>query len=1016
MKLKPYSAADRFRLFGLTLVILFSVLTAYPAPGDVDTSFSASAYGNAVNGNVYVVEELPDGKILIAGFFTAVNGYARSGIARLNADGSVDASFTPPDIESGFGLGASIYALGLQSDGKIIIGGDFFVVNGAFSPGVKRLNPDGTLDPTFAGQFAPLVFGGVADLEVLSDDSIVIGGVFRLNATGPDLHVARLSPNGVFDGSFQNGANLDVKAIEIQPDGKILVGGSTLVRLNSDGSSDSSFAPGSISGIEDIICQSNGQVIIAGSFSSVNGFPQGRIARLDSNGSVDFNFNLNGVGANGTINDLVLKSDGKILLAGAFGTFNNQGRRRIAQLNSDGSLETTFVPSTILTGRIVNEIEQLSSGKLLVGTNFGSSATEVPPSLFRFNADGSDDGSLVTEITRSGTVYDVIQQPDGKVIYAGDYYMSNRQLRKGLTRVNPDGTLDTSFVPYFSDSMLINAFRSVALQSTGKILVGGTNGLKFIRLNQDGTEDASLPAIISGNIYDIAVQPDDKIILSGIIFVQGGGTSVTLVRLNADGTVDSSFNAATIPSGFVHKSLVQPDGKILIAGEFTQVGGSLRGHIARLNADGTLDNSFNPPGGANGNILTMDIQPDGKILVGGEFTSLNGNNGAQKIGRYNPDGTLDTSFIQTVNASVLTVKAQSDGKVLIGGSMTMVGNAARNGIARLNSNGSVDTTFNTKANRTVWAIDLQTDGRILVGGEFTKLNQTSSVAIGRLLNNQNALVRTPFDFDGDGRSDVSVLRPSTNRWYEFRSSSSSVFEASFGSQGDIPAPADYDGDGKTDIAIFRSSAGDWWYLSSLSGSQINVHFGADGDLPRPGDFDADGKDDFIVFRPSNSTWYRFGSTGAVSVITFGSAGDDPLIGDFDGDGKVDPAIYRSSTGDWWYQSSLTNAQIATHWGAGTDVPVPADYDGDGKTDLAVYRPSTGVWYILNSSTGGATIVGFGLAEDKPVAADYDGDGRADIAVFRPSTGVWYLLRTTEGFGAIEFGVSTDVPLPNAFLP
>ena len=113
---------------------------------------------------------------------------------------------------------------------------------------------------------------------------------------------------------------------------------------------------------------------------------------------------------------------------------------------------------------------------------------------------------------------------------------------------------------------------------------------------------------------------------------------------------------------------------------------------------------------------------------------------------------------------------------------------------------------------------------------------------------------------------------------------------------------------------------------------------------------------------------------------------------------------------------MNGAQLATHFGISTDTPAPADYDGDGRTDFAVYRASTGVWYILNSGSGQATVMAFGISEDKPVPADYDGDGKADIAVFRPSTGVWYLNRSTAGVLGMQFGVATDIPTENAFVP
>jgi len=276
---------------------------------------------------------------------------------------------------------------------------------------------------------------------------------------------------------------------------------------------------------------------------------------------------------------------------------------------------------------------------------------------------------------------------------------------------------------------------------------------------------------------------------------------------------------------------------------------------------------------------------------------------------------------------------------------------------------------------------------------------------------------TPFDYDGDGKADVSVFRASENRWYILRSSDGQVSEPFFAAPGDVPVPADFDGDGKTDIAVWRPSSGDWWYLSSANGAQINVRWGMTGDLPRPSDFDGDGKTDFVVYRPSTGIWYRFGSAGQTSNIAFGLSEDKPLIGDFDGDGKADAAVFRPSSGDWWYAASAAGGEHrVVHWGATGDIPVPADFDGDGKTDFTIYRPSTGSWYILFTGSSSYTSFTFGLAGDKPVAADYDGDGKADAAVFRPSTGVWYLLQTTSGFGALQWGIASDIPSQNAFLP
>ena len=563
-----------------------------------------------------------------------------------------------------------------------------------------------------------------------------------------------------------------------------------------------------------------------------------------------------------------------------------------------------------------------------------------------------------------------VWQADGKTLIYGVFQTGGTY----LNRLNTDGTTDATF--NCSVCHLINVYNALSLPD-GKVIVAGFSDVpKIYRLNSDGSVDATFNGVSpagSNEIYAIealVAQPDGKILVRRESRT-GPGTFQEIFRLNADGSYDTSFTQINFGpfmfSRIVYsRILVLPSGKIHLSGT-TSNGTSSSGFIIRVNSDGTLDASFDSGTGFDVAPQKIELQTDGKILVIGDFTTYNGT-AKSRIARLNSDGSLDNSFNATFNSSFLySVLPLANGKILVGGNFITIGNALRSGIARI----------------TVPAI-------------------------------QNV---TEFDFDGDGKADVSVFRASENKWYILQSSNGQVIQKTFAISGDVPVPADFDGDGKTDVAIFRQSTGDWWSLSSINNAQINTHWGQSGDILRPSDFDGDGRADYVLFRPAENNWYRISSSNdASSTKLFGLAGDKPITGDFDGDGKFDVAIFRPSTGNWWWQSSVDNVQRATRWGISTDIPSPADYDGDGKTDFAVYRPSTGTWYILNSSNGQATIINFGISEDEPVAADYDGDGKADIAVFRPSTGIWYLLRSTAGFTALQFGVSTDVPTPNAFVP
>ncbi|HMT09544.1 MAG TPA: FG-GAP-like repeat-containing protein, partial [Pyrinomonadaceae bacterium] len=585
-------------------------------------------------------------------------------------------------------------------------------------------------------------------------------------------------------------------------------------------------------------------------------------------------------------------------------------------------------------------------------------------------------------------------QPDGKLIVCGRTAVTGSG-DIGVARLNPDGSYDTTFGNagksvfgfLLNGNQIADWPNVVKVGANGKIWVGGQSGpgpnilyyRNLARLDSNGNFDATfgtggriIEGLGTGGWEEILPLSDGSAILAGDASAQFS-SSIVVRKVNDIGGTEWSWGKTVQPGCYMSLDALalQSDGKIVVGGREL-----CRASVFRLTTGGSLDTSFamtQIEGTQRTNALK--IQPDGKILTTYGYQS-NGEDGFS-VARFNSDGSPDTSI-------------------------------GPNGMKRIRVlNGS----------ESAGDLVILPNGKFLLGSSVRQ-SFTSGYRFGlvRLMGLSVPAARPMFDYDGDGKADISVFRPSENKWFIYRSSDNGITQQIFAVGNDIPVPSDYDGDGRTDMAIYRSSSNDWWSLSTVSGGQINANWGQANVRPMPSDFDGDGRTDYSFFLPSNSTWYRFGSTVGSSYVQFGIAGDKPLIGDFDGDRKSDVAIFRPSSGHWWWQSSVDNIQRATHWGLSTDIPAPGDFDGDGKTDFAVYRPSTGVWYVYNSSNGSATIAPFGLAEDKPVPADYDGDGRVDIAVFRPSTGIWYLLRSTAGFAALQFGVSTDIPTPNVFVP
>lgn len=274
-------------------------------------------------------------------------------------------------------------------------------------------------------------------------------------------------------------------------------------------------------------------------------------------------------------------------------------------------------------------------------------------------------------------------------------------------------------------------------------------------------------------------------------------------------------------------------------------------------------------------------------------------------------------------------------------------------------------------------------------------------------------VRSRADYDGDGKSDLSIFRASEGNWY-IAPSLGGITVLTWGVNGDEPSPGDFDGDGRADYAVFRPTPGttpDFFIIQS-NGFVINtVAWGDPGDRPVIGDYDGDGKDDVAVYRPTNTTWYVVKSTGGLDISAFGEVGDTAVPGKFDNDAKTDRAVYRNGQ---WIVSNSTGGTMIANWGEPGDILVPADYDGDNRDDVAVWRPSTGFWYIRRSTNFNLDIFSWGQTGDIPVPGDYDGDGRDDPAVYRD--GVWWQVRSTQGLAQGNWGVAGDIPIPRKYVP
>lgn len=958
----------------------------------------------------------PDGKLLV---------YSRqipNRISRLNADGSLDTSFncSACDIFSGNFLNfLDVENFILQPDGKILLAG---IISDSNLPKIIRLNADGSLDASFSSSLAPAAgYSGLIVVQDVQADGKIYVTLKQISGNSVSITIYRLNPDGSLDNSFTPIVSNDLFqnetiSLKVFPDGQIFIYGrktlyGSLARLNTDGSKDTSFdtpsltiagqPPTFMGYVTDIARQSDGKIVFTGYFTVVNG-TAGRdtVARLNADGSVDSGFSTSGLFSPfesfRETTSIEVLPDGKLLVGGS------RTIRKVTRLNSNGTIDTTYASLSSIQTLYDLIVDQLGRAYVygLINGDY---------KLFRINTDGTIDSNYLPDMNAVGSITALALQNDGKIIVGGNINKVNGVVRNTIVRLNADGTLDASFD---TGSGFDSTITEIAVQPSGQIIVAGgfssVNGTarkRVARLNSNGSLDTSFDPVFNDTstvVNAIAIQGDGKFILGGEFFINPRNS---LARFNADGTLDTSFNPTIVDGSEFFDIIVQSDGKIMVAGNFTGISGVNRKNVARLNADGTVDTSFNCSTSPVNQIIQ---QPDGKYLIRPVGVIL----------RLNQNGSLDNNFVYPtpqgpINPKFNTISLQPNGAIIVGGNFELINGQRRKNIARLLPSGRLDALYEPKiADQMVITSITQTDGKTIVGGDFTKIGGVIRYGIAKLLQTPAILPPTNFDFDGDGRADISVFRPSDGVWYLNRSTEG-LTGIPFGAATDKLVPADYDGDGKTDIAVYRS--GTWYMLRSTAGF-TGVTFGDGNDIPQPADYDGDGKAEIIVFRPSNGVWYIFNQvTNQYSAVQFGVGTDKPVIADYDGDNKADIAVVRQANGlSTWYILGSTSGFYGVAFGTDADKLVPADYDGDGKIDIAVFRPSNGFWY-LNRSTAGFTAFQWGAGDDLPAPADFDGDGKADLTLFRPSNGTWYLQQGTQGNVLIPFGASGDKPTPNAFV-
>ncbi|WP_416439514.1 T9SS type A sorting domain-containing protein [Phnomibacter sp. MR] len=620
---------------------------------------------------------LPNGQLILA-CGDSYNQTRVFGLARTNANGQLDATFSTPN-----NLQTRVFnALALQADGKILAGGrvEFSFASGLEANNLHRYNADGSYDASFT-QGTHDINGTIKNILVLPNGNILVAGSFTTFNGATVGRLVRLLPNGTVDATFNmgTGANGDIEDMLLLPDGKVIIAGAftsfsgstanRLARLNSDGSIDPLFTASANNTVHSIAAMQGNRLLVAGSFTSISTLSRNRIAILNSGGNAESNFAGGGLTL---ANDIVFSAlplpDGTIALAGQFTTFNNVARRSHVRISEAGVIVPGY--STEPNG------------------------------------------------TTSGSITGLLLQGNDQLIAFGSFQFLQRVNYGGITRINFQGAIDPTFNPNGGAGSFLNRYvTSMERLTDGRIMIGGF----FSKYN--------------------------------------GVPCFNIMRLLPDGLPDPSFEPGDEgPVAGIRTLAVQPDHKTIIAGGFSRVDGVTVPGFARLLENGRLDPGFTPlvmNAFASQDVRVIKLLPDGKMYIGGEFQKIGSNTNLKYIARLMPDGMPDASFIPPVFngfGRVNSIEVMDDGKVLIGGSgLVLPSESITRTLLRLNTDGSYDASFNagnagfaTDGGAVVFGVRKSANNQLIVWGDFFSYNAQSRRHLVRLNLDGSLVTPNPY--------------------------------------------------------------------------------------------------------------------------------------------------------------------------------------------------------------------------------------------------------------------------------